>query len=89
MYVDEGGHARVEAGRSRGMVPPWLINSWFRISSMFGLFEGSLFKILVIRSLAASDMGTFSGNEYAFILILLYVVFTSEVSKGGLPMIKV
>jgi hypothetical protein len=89
MYVDDGGHARVEAGRSLGMVPPWLMNSWFRISSIFGLLEGSLFKILVIRSLAASEMGTFSGKEYAFILIRLYVVLTSEVSKGGFPIIKV
>jgi len=42
-----------------------------------------------MRSLAASVIGTFSGKEYAFILILLYVVLTSDVSKGGLPMIKV
>ena len=63
MYVDEGGHANVEAGKSLGIVPPWLINSWFRISSMDGLFEGSLFRIFVIISRAASDIGTFSGKE--------------------------
>ena len=63
MYVEEGGQARVEAGKSLGIVPPWLRNSWLRISSILGLFEGSLFRILVIKSLAESDMGTFSGKE--------------------------
>jgi hypothetical protein len=61
--VEEGGQAKVDAGSSLGIVPPWLINSWFKISSTVGLFEGSLFKILVIRSLAASEIGTFSGKE--------------------------
>jgi len=71
MYVEDGGQAKVEAGNNLGIVPPWLMNSWLKISSTVGLLDGSLFNIFVIRSLAASEMGTFSGNVYAFILILL------------------
>ena len=53
----------MDAGRMRGIWPPWLMNSWARISSMVGLFDGSLFKIFVMRSRAASVIGTFSGKE--------------------------
>jgi hypothetical protein len=37
------------------------------------------------RSLASSDTGTLSGNEYAFDRMRLYVCLMSVVSKGGLP----
>ena len=59
------------------------------ISSMVGLLAGSLFRMRCTRSFAVSVIGTFSGNEYELFLIRLYVVFTSFVSKGGLPMIRV
>lgn len=59
----DGGHAKVEAGNSLGIVPPWFMNSWFKISSTVGLFDGSLLRILVMRSRAASEIGTFSGKE--------------------------
>jgi hypothetical protein len=60
--VEDGGHARVEAGKSFGIVPKWFIHSCIKISSMVGRFEGSLLRILVIKSLAASEMATFSGK---------------------------
>lgn len=63
MYVEDGGQASVDAGKSLGIVPPWLMNSWFKISSTLGLLAGSLLSILVMRSLAVSEIGTFSGKE--------------------------
>jgi len=42
------------------MLPPLLKNLCPIISSIFGLFAGSRFKIIVIRSFAASEIGTWS-----------------------------
>jgi len=52
MYVDDGGHARVEAGSNLGIVPRWFIHSWVKISSIVGLFDGSLLRISVTKFLA-------------------------------------
>jgi len=55
------------------------------ISSKLGRDLGLVWRIEDIRSLAASDNRTVSGKLYWLQRILRYVVFTSEVSKGGLP----
>jgi hypothetical protein len=88
IYVEEGGQANVDAGSNLGMVE-LLIHSWLKISSIEGRFAGSLLRIFVIISRAESEIATFSGKLYAFIRILLYVVLTSDVSNGGLPIISV
>lgn len=51
-YDEDGGQANVDAGSSLGMAFPIWKKSWSRISSKFGLFEGSKFNIDVMRDLA-------------------------------------
>ena len=71
IYEAEGGHANVDKGNALGIVPPLFKKTWFNISSKVGLFDGSKTNILVIKPnklitknilLAASEMGTWSGN---------------------------
>lgn len=70
-----------------------LVDDWnqeeLRISSKLGRDLGSVRKILEIRSLACCETLTVSGKVYWLMRIRLYVVFTSEVSNGGRPMIIV
>jgi len=84
-----GGHANVLAGNNFGIEFPILKKSWLNISSNPGLLLGSVCNIFVIKFLTWSDITTWSGKVYAFILILLYVVLTSDVSNGGFPINKV
>lgn len=53
----------MDKGRSFGTYIPGFKKGCYSISSRVGLLAGSKFKILVIRPLALSDMGTCSGNE--------------------------
>jgi hypothetical protein len=64
VYDAEGGHARVAIGNTLGIVPPVFKNEELMISSNVGLLNGSKFRILVISYLAASEIGTLSGNPY-------------------------
>jgi len=64
-------------------------NSWSKISSKFNLFKGSNCNNFVINDFAWLLITTCSGNVYAHIRILLYVVLTSDVSNGGFPVNKV
>ena len=88
IYCPDGGQAKSDWGNNLGI---WqlVMNGCIHIWSRVGLADGSPVRILEIKSLASSEIGTWSGNEYWFILILLYVALTSVVSKGGLPMINV
>jgi hypothetical protein len=54
----------VEIGRNLGIVPPLFMKGWADISSRLGLLRGSRLRILVIKALPESEIGTWSGNEY-------------------------
>lgn len=58
----EGGQAKVDNGILFGIDPHYVMNGWLEISSKVGLFVGSKFKIFVIKFLALSEIGTWSGN---------------------------
>ena len=57
-----GGHAKVDKGRILGTVPPLFKKECDRILSKLGLSVGSYTSILVIKFLAASEIGTCSGK---------------------------
>lgn len=78
MYPFEGGQASVDLGNDFGI---WfaVINGCSIISSKVGLFEGSNWRILVIKFRALSEIVTCYGKEYCPALIFLYVDLTSGV----------
>ena len=58
----EGGQAKVLKGSIRGIFPPLLRKECCIISSKDGRFVGSKTKIFLIKSLAYSEIGTWSGK---------------------------
>lgn len=56
-----------------------------RIFSRLGRDFGSVRRMVAISSLAGPEIWTLSGNAYWLWRIRRYVVFRSDVSKGGLP----
>ena len=63
MYDLVSGQASVDGGKSFGtLYYSLLIQGCSRISSVLGLFDGSLFSIYLIKSFALSDTAIVSGN---------------------------
>ena len=59
------------------------MNSWSKIWSSVGRAEGSLLSSLQIRLRAAGE--TVLGMENLLAVMRIYVSFSVDVSKGGLP----
>lgn len=78
------GLVKIEDGKFDGIFP-YSKKGWHFICSRVILFAGSTISIFDIRFLAFIDIFDSRGNVYSHYLIFLYVFFTSDVSKGGLP----